>query len=272
MSTVNLTSYYIFGSPRYNAAATFPTIMIPEDYAYYTGLNGTYDKYFPLYRLTETSEPTVELVSANADSFKIKGDLSIRVNNYKASTAEYGAIKGNAERPFNSNLEKQSVSYSYWAHTRLNAAWCVIQNKQDTSNPLNIEYIPQLLVRTLGNNAVLSDVHAIDLDSLKAGDTWKSSEFPRGMIVKYKNNIWRCKRPNRQNPPSKALSSGQTNEDWEYMNLNDNVFNADLFALTPDGTSAYIFEVKDTKRRFNPILANKDDDLVCWNLAYYHGN
>jgi hypothetical protein len=268
MPTVNLTSYYVFGSPRYNAATTFPTILIPEDYSYYTGLNGTYDKYFPLYRLTESSEPIVELVKGDASSSAVKGDLSMRVNNYKSLTATYGAIKGQKERPFNSNLEKQSVSYSYWAHTRLNSAWCVIQNKQDNSDLQNVEHIPHLLVRALGNNAVLSDVHAVDLDSIQAKDTWKSSEFPRGMIVKYKNNIWKCKRPNRQNPPSKAESS----EDWEYMNFDDSVFNADLFALTPDGTSAYMFEIQDTKRRFNPILANKEDDLVCWNLAYYHGN
>lgn len=272
MSTVNLTSYYIFGSPRYNAAATFSTILIPEDYSYYTGLNGTYDKYFPLYRLTESSEPTVELVSANASSSNIRGDLSMRVNNYRALTANYGAIKGNRERPFNSNLEKQSVSYSYWAHTRLNAAWCVLQNKQNNSDPQNIEHTPQLLVRALGNNAVLSDIHAIDLDSIKAESVWKSANFPRGMIVKYKNNIWRCKKANRQNPPSTALSSGQTDDNWEYMNFDDSVFHADLFAITSDGTSAYMFEIKDNKRKFNPILANTDNDLVCWNLAYYHGN
>ena len=272
MSTVNLTSYYVFGSPRYNAATTFPTILIPEDYAYYTGLNGTYDKYFPLYRLTESSEPTVELVRSDANSSTLKGDLSMRVNNYRTFTATYGAIKGKKEQPFNSSLEKQTVSYSYWAHTRLNSAWCVIQNKKDNSNPQNIEHIPQLLVRVLGNNAVLSNVHAVDLDSIQSKDTWKSSEFPIGIIVKYKDNVWRCKRPNRQNPPSAALSSGQTNLDWEYMNFDDSVFNADLFALTPDGNSAYMFDVKDTKRRFNPILDNKDDDLVCWNVAYYHGN
>jgi hypothetical protein len=272
MTTVNLTSYYIFGSPRYNVATTYPTILIPENYEYYTGLNGTYDKYFPLFKLTESSEPLLDLVSANASTSPIKGDLSIRVNNYKALTTTFGAIKGSAEKPFNSNLEKKSVSYSYWAHTRLNPAWCVIQNKQDNSDPQNIQYIPQLLVRTLGNNAVLSNIHAVDLDTLQPTTTWKSSEFPIGMIVKYKENLWRCKKATRTNPPEKSLKNGQTNSEWDYLNLNDNVFNADLFALTEDGTSGYMFEVKDNHRKFNPILANKDNDLVCWNLSYYHGN
>jgi hypothetical protein len=272
MSTVNLTSYYVFGSPRYNAATTYPTIVIPEDYTYYTGLNGTYDKYFPLYRLDESSEPLIEIVNSKGTSSALKGDLAMKLSSYNAKSATFGAIKGSQERPFNSNLEKKIISYSYWAHTRLNSAWCVIQNKQDATDIQDIKYVPQLLVRVLGNNAVLSQIHAIKLDTLKADSVWKTTDFPVGMIISYKDNVWKCKKQTKTNPPDKKLKEGQQNEFWEFMNLADNVFNADLFAITEDGSTGYMFEITDKKRKFNPIISNKNNDLVSWNLAYYHGN
>jgi hypothetical protein len=272
MSTVvNTTSYFTFGSPRYNSINTLSTNLIPEDNEHFTSLNGTYDKFFPLYRLIETDEPVHELVQQDSSSSPIKGGLKIHNTSYKTFKVDYGAIKGSKERPYNSNLEKQSVSYSNWSSIRLNSAWCVIQQQEKTTNA-GVEYIPTLLVRALGTNATIVQIHALDLDAdIKNTITqWKSTDFPIGLIVKYKDNAWRCIKPTRKIPPEKAPKDSQLiNGDWSYMNYNDNVFNADIFFLSESGDSNYLKEVKDSKRKFHPVKDNKDDDLVCWNLAYY---
>lgn len=270
MSILNQTSYFIFGSPRYNASTTFPTIKIPEQYTYYTGLNGTYDKFFPLYKLTSSDSPSLQLVDNLGNSSNITGDLSIRNTNYKSFRDTFGK-NDNRSIPKNSNLEEKEVSYSYWSNINLNPAWCVIQTQVDTSDVENIEYSPVLLVRSLGNTNTTRQVHALDLDKQGRESQWASADFPVGIIVKYKDNIWKCIKSTRQLPPDRIPTVGDvSNDNWQLVNLEGNVFNADLFALGKNGASGYLLEVSDKDRKFDPSKDNVQDELVCWNMAYYH--
>jgi hypothetical protein len=269
-TTVHTTSYFTFGSPRYNSIHTLPTNIIPDDNEHYNALNGTYDKFFPLYRLIETDEPINELINQDGVVTELKGALKTHNTSYKTFKVNYGAIKGTTEKPYNSNLEKQVVNYSNWSTIRLNPAWCVIQQIDKIENN-TVKFIPNLLIRALGTNSVVNQIHALDLDADKKNTIteWKSADFPAGLIVKYKDNSWRCLRATRKLPPDKLPKIPLPDSDWLYLNYNDSVFNADVFVISEAGDSSFLKEVKDTKRIFHPLRDNKNNDLVCWNLAYY---
>lgn len=260
-NVVNNISNYTYGSPRYNATRAYTVDKIPNDYGHHDGLNGTYDKWFPLYRITNTTEPRLEIITAEGNTSELKGSLALKPIQSRYTSKNYGAIKGNSEQPLNSNLEKQTVFYSNWAGVRLNPAWTTIQNTIDSSSPGVVRYIPSFLVRILANEAVIKGVHAIALGETQ---TWSNVEFPSGMIVEYKSNIWKCVRQTREYPPSTAYS----NTYWQICPSEINVFRADLFSLSESGESMYMLEVTDSKRKFNPLDAGSD--LVCWNVAYHH--
>lgn len=260
-NTVHNIGNYTYASPRYNATRAYTVDKIPNDYGHHDGLNGTYDKWFPLYRITETEEPVLEIINADGVASELKGSISLKPIRVRYKSADYGAIKGNSEQPFNSNLEKKTVFYSDWRSIRLNPAWMTIQNKIDNSTPGKIRYIPTLLVRILANEAVVKTVHAIQL-GIKP--TWTNAEFQPGMIVSYRDNVWTCLLKTREYPPITPYSTGY----WQIYKPQTNVFYADLFTMAESGESSYMTEVNEPKRKFDPLTAG--DDLVCWNVAYHH--
>lgn len=260
-TTVNNIAYYTYGSPRYNAVKSFSPTKIPNDYSYHDDVNGTYDKWFPLYRLTSTEEPRLQLVNAEGQTYNITGTLALKPIQNRSFSQEYGAIKNGTEQPFNSNLEKQKVFYSTWSGIRLNPAWMTIQNRVDKSNPQKTVYTPVLLIRILGNETIVNGIHAIEIS-----DTQKISneEFPEGLFINYKKRLWKCIKKTRRYPPS----TNQSTSEWQLYKPETDIFHADIFSLANEGQSGYMLEVTEEKRKFNPLEAG--DDLVCWNLSYYH--
>lgn len=262
-STLYTTSFYVFGSPRYNCIRNYPTILAPEDYTSYDGLNGTCDKYFPCYTLTSNDKPITEFVNEKGEVVKNEGAFGFREHQPKTKFKIVGK-KDNPDSPSNSTLARHKIYEDLYITSKLNPGWCVIQSQQkQESETAKIENVPQFVVRALGNNGSMRQLYALDLDAQEPQAlNMTTVGFLAGDIVVYKSNLFKCLKDTVVFPPTSAVD----NEEWKYMNF-ENVFNADLFALTPE-KSAYFMDVSDENRKFDPTKA--DDTLMCWSVAYHH--
>lgn len=253
---------YTYSSPRYNSFIGYPTQKIPTNYSIHDQKNGTFDKWFPLYRLVDTEEPSFVLYNAEGSSSIVKGALTLAKVQPKYFYRDCGAIKQGKERPYNSTLEQQRITYDAWASIKLNPAWCVIQTrKKEESGTTTYEAI--FLVRLLGNTSVVENVHTFDLDAFKNDALISSAAFRPGLLVRYKKRIWKCIVQTFEYPPSIET----TTTHWQPYKPSTNVFIADVFMLTSEADSGYLLEVTDPKRKFNPAT---EKDLVCWNAAYFN--
>ena len=262
ISTLYTTSYYTFSSPRYNTLYNYPTQLVPEDYSIFDAVNGTCDKYFPCYVLTSCDKPKTELVKNTGEAIENKGCFSFREHIQKAATKKVGK-KDKPASPSN-DLAQYKIQSDLYTTVRLNAGWSVIQTKNIYENNQPVEYLPQFVVRALGNNTSIRELYVEDLDTEKVKNINSSTtNFLSGELVVYKKNIYKCIKDTLNYPP---VTAGSDTEEWKYINFS-NVFNADIFALT-DTSSAYFTEVSDEERLFDPD--KEDDTLICWSVAYYH--
>lgn len=268
VSTLHTTPYYTFASPRYNCLRNYPTTLIPEDYEHFDSVNGSADKYFPCYTLTSNQPPVVELVDNKGVKYPLKGNLSFRKHLDKGSFKIVGR-KDNPDKPFNQNLARHKVYFTSYVSSKFNPGWCVIQTyNQPPSLPGDkVTYIPQLLVRCLGNNMSVAELYAYDLDSADKGALLISEEgFLPGDIVLYKKHLFKCHVPTKSYPPSQQ----KDNQFWNVIDLQNNVFNADVFTISKEGAK-YYKDATDETRRFDPVKDNQGT-LVSWSIAYYSDN
>lgn len=252
---INTTSFYQFSSPRYNSVRSFESILIPENYHTHDSINGSYDKLFPCYSLTESDKPKTQLVLQDNQTIDLVGSFQLKEVRKNIKT-KYIGKKINPDKPYNNNLDRKEVLYNLYEGMKLNTGWSVIQTR--TKNNYKE---PLFLVRCLGDTNAITAIFAIPLDeTINKFDL----EVEIGTIVSYKSNIWRCIAKTKEYPPKTPVL---TTNYWKLYRT-DNVFNADVFTLSRVGSN-YLIKVTDQKRSFLP-QKQKDDTLVVWNLAYYH--
>lgn len=269
VSTIYTTPYYTFSSPRYNCLRNYETGLIPENYANFDALNGSCDKYFPCYTLTVNSIPKTELVNNNGERKTQQGSFAFREHMPRATTRIVGR-KDRPATPFNATLQRYKLYQDKYITAKLNPGWCVIQTQIEppASEGGKQTYLPQFVVRALGNNSSIKQLYAIDLDDEKTQQLYVSStRFLAGEIVQFKKNLFKCIEETSSYPPT----SGQDTDNWQYLNFERNVFNADIFALE-ETNSAFFMSITDDRRKFDPVVDNTNDDLICWSLAYYHAD
>lgn len=241
-SKVNYTSYYVFGSPKYNAIYNKAYKYIPDNYNQCDDDNGTYDFFFPLMRVTSSPVPVV-MYQKDEELSVIKGAFALKEYTRKGLVETYGADPSKRQTPSNTTLEQQSISYSWYSNIPLHPGWDVLQSN--------------VLIKVLGNLATISTVHAIKLDEVP----FLLTALPVNTFVLYKNNVWRCKNPTTQLPPvlRNAISLM-----WEYIHHMP-VFTASIYAISGN----FLFTVTDTIRTFDPVQ-DADNNLVTWNVAYFN--
>jgi len=260
LNNISLISTYNYGSPRYHTILNLPTVIIPEDYVTHDAVQGTYDMNFPLYVMTNNNPPVIELVDENSNINQIKGSLAPYLSQKAYMTKQIGK-QATTTIPTNTNLDSQTISYDEYLHINVNPSWCTIQNNYVSNTNSNTTITPRFLVRVLGNSILISDIYALTLASSNLGVS--NTLFPVGIIVSYNNNLWINTQSTNLYPPSTANAQSDY---WNNLNGITNIFNADLFFLSSNGTS-YFTSVSDDSRDFNPLT--EDDTLVAWNLSYY---
>ena len=252
----------MWSSPRYHAFINYDTVFLPDDYLSYDSLNGTADKYFPLYTITETDEPVIEEVKSNGivSESNTLGLYRLRSNLLKRDVGR----KRDPQPPYNSNLELKVVSYVELESLSFNPGWSTLQTVdiQTVNGPIQEANI---LVRVLGNRGVVEDIYAVDLDTQPYEELRESVDtIPTGVIYKLNDNLWECIKPTKSLPPEDKSES----DEWALIEYS-NVFNADVYSYA-EGRVSKIYTVVEDSRDFDPIR-DGGESLVCWNLSYYEG-
>lgn len=246
---VHLLPDYEYASPRYHAFKPETYKYLEDDYSHYDSLNGTYDLFWPCFTITETSEPYLALVKINGEEVKLTGDLGAKKLAEDFATRNIGSRNGKSVF-INKNLENKNIDYTQWMHPKLNPGWTNIQPLSTVDNEF-VGYLIRSLARTDTTEAYLS----VDL---KLKDFIPTENFAKGIIIKYKDKLYRAETETATLPPG---------SNWSELAGESNVFQADVYALASDGKSNYIGVIKDKKRKFNPTENGFDTNLVSWNIS-----
>jgi hypothetical protein len=85
-----------FLSPRHSVCFPFSTTYAAEDHQLHQSLNGTYDRLFPLYALTNiqnatsTTKPKFELIDGVNSTSEVNGDVAYTIFKEKVNRREMG--------------------------------------------------------------------------------------------------------------------------------------------------------------------------------------
>jgi hypothetical protein len=254
MTTFNVIYGFTFASSRYHS--TYPissNVWQDEDYRNYDILNGTYDKYWGCFSLTESPEPRLECILPNSSTVTVKGDMKMFPYTVNYGTRTVGSV--NYQHPLvNSNLDKVTIDFNSWIYTQLNPGWTNIQTLNNSSSGY--------IARVLGSSETASFLYSVDLPDTNSITV---IEFPRAIIVAYKEKYY------------KALNATSTypaadNEDWQLLEGQENVFIADVFGLN-NGTVKYVSTETDPDRTFKvkDEVEKENSNLISWNLSYFTG-
>lgn len=255
-STVNILPYLTYSSPRYHTYTTAYSWFEEDDYPEYDAVNGTYDKYWPLYGIHENAAPKLQLILPDNSEVPIKGDLGIYQlqSNYTRTT--FGDT-GYVHFLKNNNLDQKQVDFNLYFNIKLTPGWSTLQLLSTESAAAGF------CIRANGSATTMLENHSFTVPDELENNT--SFEFPAGTILKFKGLAYRCLKTTSQYPTEKT-----TNELWEYLE-DKNVFDADVFSIYSTGYTKYIKNVKDPERNFEPEIEIKNplSTLVGWNLSYY---
>ena len=262
---------YTPASPRYNVCSE-PTFVQDTDAAFsnilFDKLNGTYDKFWGLYAITDSKKPTTFVVYPDNTETALKGDISY----FQYRNDVRKRILGKYDNPnallANSNLVQETLKYDEYKILQLNPGWCTIQNSGTT---------PTLIIRCLGDTSLTKTIFSSKLPAYNS-----LTPFPVGMLATVtvtlkdpiKNTtttvdkLYRCI-VSTLNYPSDNDSS------WTPLSdIRNNVFIADLFNFFGSQTS-YTLTVVDNKRFFSPtedlnLDSGGNSTLVSYNVSYWN--
>lgn len=247
---INFHPVFTYGSPRYHSYIYDNYIYEEDNFLGYDIINGTYDKYFPLYSITSNDEPKLSVTMPNGTVENLRGDVEIRLNRDKYGSKTIGWT--DYRHPYvNQALDQKEIKYSDYLHTNLNPAWCHIQINTNDSVSFN-----GYLIRTLGYKEVTKAYLSLDYkeDFLQF--------FPKGIIVHSEDDSIPLKAiQNTYNLPSIESS------DWEVISDNDTPFNADYYSINESGNTQYINSIQDRNRSFR--VEDSDTTLISWNMSVY---
>ena len=254
-------SNFNWGSPRYHACANYETVHMPDNYLAYDDLNGTADKYFPLYTITDSDRPAIEEVNS-AGVAKASKNLKLYVLRSNLLKRDVG-MKREPQAPYNSNMQLKTVSYVELESLALNPGWCTLQTQTSETIDGPAE-VGAILVRVLGNSEVVEDIYAVDLDTSPYSEIRQSVDtIPAGVIYKLNSTLWECVKDTKELPPE---DKEEASSDWAIIET-DTVFNADVYMYTA-GNIEKVYTATEDDRKFNPV-EDGGDTLVCWNLSYF---
>lgn len=259
-NTIAILPDYVFSSPRYHTVKQFITTWRDEDYVFYDSTNGAYDKFWGVYGLTDTEVPKLEMVLPDNTQVEITGDLGIFLFKERYTSMRWGKLNYSFPAPVtNTNLDKKEIFFTSYLYTKLNPGWSTFQILSAPDNPTQFS---GFYVRAIGTSDSVRAYHAVKLEKDETGTSTVS--FPTGIIVEYEGKLYKAKTATTEYP--------EGSDAWINIDSITNVFNADLFSITPSGYTKYIMEVSDNSRRFDPkteIGVGENTSLVCWNVSYY---
>jgi hypothetical protein len=235
-----------FLAPRNFVGKPFSTLFIAEDNDKHFSLNGSYDKFFPLYTLTNIQNastnyrPSISLIAANGTEKKLTGALLPQIYKEKINRREYGRKSQIHPTLGNKGLILNTIYYREFLIPKLDPRYSLIIDKKFITNTIQK---PSNQFTDLG--ATPSSVF---------------EPFAKGSLVKYSNKYYRCLEATKTYPSN-------NNNSWQQLPERQSVFTADIYGIF--GSNVQYLQTYSEDRTFRP--EQQDTSLVTYNVSCFYG-
>lgn len=236
---------FSFLAPRNSVGKPFETIFAAEDNALHDRLNGTYDRHFPLYALTNIQgassdyRPSVNLIAANGTEKKLTGSITPTIFKEKINRREYGRKPEIHPTLGNQGLQLNTVYFREFLLPKFDPRYTLI----------------------VGGTFITNTIQKPSDQFTDLGATAGSSfePFAKASLVRYKNQYWRCLEPTRAFPDDE-------DDNWQQLPQTQSIFTADIYSIF--GSNVQFFQTYTEGRTFIP--EQQDDSLVVWNVSCFY--
>ena len=235
-----------FLSPRAKIGKPFSTLFIAENNDAHFSLNGTFDKFFPLYSLTNivgastSYRPTISLIAANGTERKLTGLMTPTIFKERINRREVGRKAEIHPILGNSGLVLNTIYFREFLIPKLDPKYSLIIDKKFITNTIQK---PSNQFTDLG--ATPSSVF---------------EPFAKGSLVKYSNKYYRCLEPTKTYPSN-------NNNSWQQLPERQSVFTADIYGIF--GSNVQYLQTYTEDRNFRP--EQQDTSLVTYNISCFYG-
>jgi hypothetical protein len=235
-----------FLSPRAKVGKPFSTIFAADNNDLFFKLNGSYDKFFPLYILTNIQgassnyRPNINLIGATGLEKKLTGAMTPTIYKEKINRREYGRKDEIHPTLGNKNLVLNRIYYREFLIPKFDPRYTLIVDGKFITNTIQK---PADQFTDIGN--MPSSVF---------------EPFAKGSLVKYSGNYWRCLEPTKAYPSSEDIN-------WKQLPQQQSVFTADIYSIF--GSNVQFLQTYTEDRIFRP--EQQDTSLVTYNVSCFYG-
>ncbi|MCA2594059.1 MAG: hypothetical protein IM526_02710 [Microcystis sp. M38BS1] len=244
--TFPVVSGHSFLAPRNQVGKPFSTLFIAEDNDAHFSLNGTYDKHFPLYTLTNivgattSYRPSISLINRLGTETKLTGSVTPQIFKEKINRREIGRKNEIHPTLGNPNLALNRVYYREFLIPKLNPKYSLVIDNKFITNTIQK---PSEQFTDLG-----------------ASPSSVFEPFTKGSLVKYTNHYYRCLEP------TKTYPSGNSTQ-WQQLPERQSIFTADIYGIF--GSNVQYLQTYSEDRTFRP--EQQDTSLVTYNVSCFYG-
>lgn len=235
-----------FLSPRAKVGKPFSTLFIAEDNDAHFALNGTYDRHFPLYSLTNilgastNSRPSISLINRLGTETKLSGAMTPQIFKEKINRREIGRKNEIHPTLGNSGLALNRIYYREFLIPKLDPRYSLIIDKKFITN-------------TIQN----PPAQFVDIGNVP---TTVFESFTKGILVKFSNKYWRCLVSTKNYPSA-------TDNSWQQLPERQSIFTADIYGIF--GSNVQYLQTYSEDRSFRP--EQQDTSLVTYNVSCFYG-
>jgi len=239
-------SGFEFLAPRNSVGVPFETIFAAEDNSFHQKINGTYDKFFPLYTLTDivgattNYRPSINLIGATGNETKLKGALTPTIYKEKINRREYGRKSQIHPTLGNQGLVLNRIYFREFIIPKFDPRYSLIVDSKFITNTIQK---PNEQFTDLGE---------------KPSSVFEP--FAKGSLVKYANRYYRCLVPTKNYPSA-------TDNAWQQISERQSIFTADIYGIF--GSNVQYLQTYTEDRTFRP--EQQDTSLVTYNVSCFYG-
>ncbi|QIW88491.1 hypothetical protein [Pseudanabaena phage PA-SR01] len=244
--TFPVVSGHEFLAPRNKVGKPFSTLFIADDNDAHWQLNGTYDKHFPLYALTNiigastNSRPSISIINRLGTETKLSGAMTPQIFKERINRREIGRKKEIHPTLGNQGLVLNKIYYREFLIPKFDPRYSLIIDSKFITNTIQKP------------NEQFTD--------LGAEPSSVFEPFAKGSLVKYSGNYYRCLVSTKNYPSA-------TDNSWQQLPERQSIFTADIYGIF--GSNVQYLQTYSEDRTFRP--EQQDTSLVVWNVSCFYG-
>jgi hypothetical protein len=235
-----------FLAPRNQVGKPFSTLFIADDNDSHFNLNGSFDKHFPLYALTNiigastNSRPSISLINRLGTETRLTGAATPQIFKEKINRREIGRKSEIHPTLGNPNLALNTIYFREFLIPKFDPKYSLIVDGKFITNTIQKP------------NEQFTD--------LGAEPSSVFEPFAKGSLVKYSGNYYRCLVPTKNYPSA-------TDNYWQQLSERQSIFTADIYSIF--GTNVQFLQTYTEDRNFRP--EQQDTSLVTYNVSCFYG-